>query len=120
MRNMSILVVDDDESLVRTFKMILEAEGYHVDAAASGSEALEMCGSSVYDLIILDVMLKDMRGDEVIRCLRKLHKRVRVLLITGYSTFKESIDALSLGVSEILLKPISPDELVRAVREALS
>lgn len=53
------------------------------------------------------------------RCLKN-RRGLKVLLITGYSTFKDSIDALSLGISEILLKPISPEELLRAVGEALS
>lgn len=113
------MLVDDDEGLVSTFKTILEAEGYHVDIATTGRGALQKCEDTVFDLVILDFMLPDMRGDEVLRCL-KIRRRMKALLITGYSTFKDSIDALSLGISEILLKPISPEELLRAVGEALS
>jgi DNA-binding response OmpR family regulator len=120
MKNISILLVDDDKSLVETFNMILKGEGYDVDVAATGNEALEKIGNSHFDLVILDVVLPDMRGDEVVRGLRRLHRNVKILLITGYSTFKDSIDILNLGISEILLKPISPEELLRAVREALS
>ncbi|MBS7638003.1 response regulator [Candidatus Bathyarchaeota archaeon] len=114
------MIVDDDEGLVSTFKGILEAEGYNVDVATTGRGALEKCEDTVFDLVILDFMLPDMRGDEVLRYLKKIHRGLKVLLITGYSTFKDSIDALSLGISEILLKPISPEELLRAAGEALS
>ncbi|MBS7652464.1 MAG: response regulator [Candidatus Bathyarchaeia archaeon] len=120
MKRKSILLVDDDIGLVSTFRMILDGAGYHVDVAATGREALKRFEDSVFDLIILDVMLPDLRGDEVLRCLRRLHRGIKALLITGYSTLQDSIDALGLGVSEILLKPISPEELLRAVREALS
>lgn len=62
MRNKWILLVDDDEGLVSTFKTIIEAEGYHIDVATTGREALEKCEDTVFDLVILDFMLPDMRG----------------------------------------------------------
>lgn len=112
-------MVDDDESLVDTFQSVLQKEGFSVETAKSGREALEKVERTRFHLIILDIILPDITGDEVTRILRKSDSRLPVVFITGSSNFQESIDALDLGVNEILLKPISPVEILRVAHEAL-
>ena len=115
-----VLLVDDDEALVESFKSILEGEGYIVEKALTGQQALEKASRGDFDLAILDIVLQDYRGDKVAIKLRKANEKMGLIFITGYPSFQSSIDALDIGVSEILLKPISPEELINSTREALS
>ena len=118
-----ILIVDDDELQLRTFKRILEGEGHPVMASTTGAAALEMAERGErgkFSLAFLDIKLPDIRGDELARRLRELDGGLSLILITGYPSMQDCIDALDLGIHEILLKPIDSEELLRVTREALS
>ncbi len=118
MGDRKILVVDDDKSLVNSFKMILQSEGYFVEAALTGKDALNRAKKNSFDLAIVDIKLPDVMGDEVARKLKKQDEKIEIILITGYPFFQDCIDSLEIGVNEILLKPISADELIRVTKEA--
>ena len=120
MKRKRILFVDDDVTLVETFKKILENEGYVVEVALTGHQAFEKVDEVEFDLIILDIRLPDIIGEEVARKVREQDETVNIVMITGYPDFQDSINALDIGVHDILLKPIGPDELLRVTREALS
>jgi len=115
-----ILIVDDDELQLRTFKSILEGEGHPVMASTTGVAAIEMAERGKFSLAILDIKLPDIRGDELARRLRELDGGLSIILVTGYPSMQDCIDALDLGIHEILLKPIDSEELLRVTREALS
>lgn len=115
-----ILIVDDDEFQLRTFKSILEGEGHPVMASTTGAAALEMAERGKFSLALLDIKLPDIRGDELARRLRELDGGLSIILVTGYPSMQDCIDALDLGIHEILLKPIDSEELLRVTREALS
>ena len=119
MNGKKILLVDDDENLVNTLQSILQREGFTVDTAKSGREAIEKAERTRFHLIILEIILPDISGDEVTRILRNSYDRLPIVFITSYSNFQDSIDALDLGVHEILLKPISPVEILRIAQEVL-
>ena len=114
-----ILIVDDDESINAVFKTMLEEQGYTVNTASSGQEALSLADSS-FDLVILDIKLPDITGDEVAKVMRERRIADKIVLMTGYPEMEDCIDMLGIGIQEILLKPISPDEILRVAREALS
>jgi len=114
-----ILLVDDDEALVNTYRDILRREGYHVEAAFTGKEALDKVKHQRFDLVILDIVLPDIRGDMVASAIRRDDDSVGLIFITGYPSFQDCIDALDIGIHEILLKPIAPRELLEATRELL-
>ena len=116
----NILLVDDDEALVEVFQAILENEGYFVEAAYTGGQALKKLEASEFDLILLDIKLPDIMGDEVAKKVRERDDKTRIVMITGFPEFQEAIDALNLGISEILLKPISPDEIIRVTKYIIS
>ncbi len=116
---MRILIVDDEESITDIFQLILEDEGYTVDTASSGQEALSLAESQ-YDLVVLDIDLHDISGDQVAKVILKRHADVKIVLMTGYPEFVESIWALDIDVADILIKPFSPDVLQRLIREVLS
>ena len=120
MNEKKILVVEDDEKLLPTYQSILQEGGYVVETATTGNQALEKAEKTKFNLVLLDLKLPDIMGDEVAKVIRARDDEVPITLITGYPTLQESIDALELGIYEILIKPIGIDELLRSVQEACS
>lgn len=116
----NILLVDDDEDMLILFQRILEGNGYSVEVATTGRGALELCESSGFQLAIVDIKLPDIRGNDLVRQLRKNDGKMVFILITGYPSLQECIDALDLGIHEILLKPIEVNELLSVTDEAIS
>jgi DNA-binding response OmpR family regulator len=113
---MRILIVDDEESITEVFQLILEDEGYKVDTASSGQEALSL-SESQYDLVVLDIGLRDISGGQVAKVILKRHTDVKIVLMTGYPELVESKWALDIDIADILVKPFSPDVLQRLIRE---
>jgi len=119
MKKRCILLVDDDETQLRTFQEILQEAGYLVETATTGEQALDKVKTARFDLVVLDIKLPDILGDEVARLLRRQDEKSGIILMTGYRSFQDCIDALDIGINEILLKPIEPDELLRATKDSL-
>ena len=116
----SILVVDDDKNLANTFKLILQSVGFHVDTAATGLQALYKANKQNFDLVILDMNLPDMLGDEVAEKLKENNETINIIMITGYSSFKDGLDGKDLGINEVLMKPIPPEDLVKMAKKTLT
>ncbi len=116
----SILVVDDDKNLANTFKLILQSVGFHVDTAATGLQALYKANRAKFDLVILDMNLPDMLGDEVAEKLKENNDHMNIIMITGYSSFKDGLDGKDLGIDEVLMKPIPPEDLVKMAKKTLT
>jgi CheY-like chemotaxis protein len=106
-----ILVVDDDENLANTFKLLLESVGYMVDTAFNGEQALIKINCKIYDLILLDLNLPDMLGNEMAEEIKERCKQTDIVYITGYSMLKEEVEK-RFENEEILMKPIEPDVLL--------
>jgi CheY-like chemotaxis protein len=115
----SILVVDDDKNLANTFKLVLQSVGFSVETAVTGLQALYKVKRKKYDLIILDINLPDMLGDEVAEKLRESDEDTNIIMITGYSSFKNEINDKELGIREVLMKPIPPEDLVNITKKTL-
>lgn len=115
-----ILLVDDDLPLINSFKSILKNKGYIVESSSTGKRALNKAEKTKFDLAILDIVLPDIRADELAMELKKKNRNTVIILITGLPHFQDCIDILDLGIYDILLKPISPDELLKICRDALS
>ena len=109
----NILFVDDDVILVETSIKILAIWGHLAEPAYNGEEAINKTRTGKYDLLILDINLPDMSGFEVVKRIRAFNKKIGIVLITGYPELKDAIDTLDYDLFEILLKPITPKELVR-------
>ena len=114
-----ILLIDDDETILIPFQHILQDEGYQVDTASNGREALEKAWETEYQMVISDIKLPDVQGIEVARKIRKQYKDIRLIIITGFPNLADSLETIDLGIDEILIKPIKPDELLRAVKESI-
>jgi CheY-like chemotaxis protein len=115
----NILVVDDDKSLANTFKLVLQSVGFNVDTAITGLQALYKINRKQYDLVILDINLPDMLGDEVAEKIRETSSEINIIMITGYSSFKDDLKEEELGIKEVLLKPIPPEDLVKITKKTL-
>ena len=113
-----ILLVDDDDTITTPFQLILQNAGYQVDIALTGQQALEKLEETDYQVAILDIILPDIKGEEIARKIRKQNDDIRFIIITGYSEIDDSVEAIDVGIDDILLKPIEPDELLRTVKES--
>lgn len=114
----TILIVDDEPKIVEVLTLYLKADGFHVVTAATGKEALAIADSYPLGLIVLDLMLPDMTGEEVCRSIRAF-SRVPILMLTAKSTESDRVTGLSLGADDYLVKPFSPRELTARVRAIL-
>ncbi|MEJ8545156.1 response regulator transcription factor [Brevibacillus borstelensis] len=114
----TILIVDDEPQIVEILSSYLQKEGYHVVTAASGTEVLEWTHSTGIDLVVLDLMLPDISGEEVCGRIRR-ESRVPILMLTAKSGEPDRIAGLELGADDYLVKPFSPRELVARIRAIL-
>ncbi len=110
-----ILVVEDELSIRDNIVYALESEGFRVDCAATGSEALEMAGKNDYQLVVLDVGLPDINGFDVCQSLRKT-SHVPVIFLTARSSEVDRVVGLEIGADDYVTKPFSPRELSARVR----
>jgi CheY-like chemotaxis protein len=117
-----VLVVDDEEPVRSLVTAILHAAGFRVHAAANGPEALDLFSSHPgdFDLVILDYVMPDMDGTEVMRELRRLVPSVKVILSSGHSSCFDLRDLVAAGVTAFLPKPYRPQDLLRVVRDVLA
>ena len=114
---MRVLLVEDDLTCARALSLILKAEaGAAVDAVDTGEEALEMIRHYDYDAVILDLMLPDIEGYEVLRRLRASGKDTPVLVLTGISRAEAKVRAFSAGADDVMTKPFDKTELVARIR----
>lgn len=114
-----VLVVDDEESVRVTTAAILEQEGYFVETASDGTEALHKVARGGYDLVLTDLRMEDMDGITLLHELQTKHPGVVTIVLTGYASIESSIDALRQGVYDYLVKPCVVDDLKRTVLRAL-
>lgn len=115
----SILVMDDDKDILNLFKDTLEEDGYKVVAVSTGRDAVTRAQEEQIHVAILDIIMHDVTGDSVAAELKRINDLIKIIFISGYSRIQDSINALNLGVSEILIKPVTAEELLHAVKLAL-
>jgi two-component system, OmpR family, response regulator len=113
---MRLLVAEDDEKLARALAKGLRHEGYAVDVAATGDDALELAGACDYDGIVLDVMMPGRDGFDVCRTLRERDCRSPVLMLTARRAVRDRITGLDAGADDYLMKPFDFGELLARVR----
>jgi DNA-binding response OmpR family regulator len=117
-RDRKILVVDDEERMVRFIHLNLEHDGFRVIEAFNGNQAINKARSNLPDLVLLDVMMPDLDGFEVLRVLREV-STVPVIMLTAKGEEEDRVRGLELGADDYITKPFSPRELVSRVRAVL-
>lgn len=114
-----ILVVDDDETIRKTMKAILEDEGYLVDLAGTGKEAIQKTQEKTYNIALLDIRLPDMEGLELLKLMKDGVPRTRKIMVTGYPSMQNAISALNKNADAYLLKPVDVEKLLNTVKQQL-
>jgi len=114
-----ILVVDDEKRIRESCRTVLTGEGYAVACAENGSQGLEMIGREYFDIILLDLMMPQMSGLDILPEIKEDHPDTVVIVITGYSTVEHSIEAMKAGAFDFIPKPFSPKKLKVVVSKAI-
>ena len=110
-----ILVVDDEQDICKTIKDALEKEGYVVEIAGSGNEALSLFKSVKPDLVLIDVRMPEMNGVDLLKKLREIDKDVPVAMITAYEDMALAEESLKLGAYDYIKKPFDLNYLRQSV-----
>ena len=118
MTPIKILVVEDEENLARFLELELIHEGYEVEKAEDGRRALELALSADFDLILLDIMIPELNGLEVLRRLQK-EKDTPVILLTARDSVMDKVSGLDAGAVDYITKPFAIEELLARIRVAL-
>jgi DNA-binding NtrC family response regulator len=117
--NARILVVDDDENIRKVLKTILEDEGYTVDEAENAKKAIEKSRRNVYNLALIDIRLPDMEGIELLTKMKDTVPKMRKIIITGYPTLQNAIEAVNRGADAYILKPFDMEKVLATIKEQL-
>ena len=116
---MSILIVDDEEVLQDVLTSLLREEGFETRSARTGAEGLELLEREEIDLVLLDLMLPDISGLEVLKRIRVDDPDQQIIVITAYSSIESAIDAMREGAFHYIPKPFKNEEVLLTVRKAL-
>jgi len=114
-----ILIVDDEKNILKVMVASLKREGYEVETAMSGEEAIGKAGANRYNLVITDYKLPGLNGLDLLQELRVRDKDLPVIILTAYGTIEKAVEAMKKGASNYLTKPINLDELTLVVKDAI-
>lgn len=116
----TILVVDDEITVCKSIRKALVCEDYDIDIAVSGEEALRMEEKKTYDVMVVDLMMPGLSGLDLLRSLKAKSPSVQVIMVTGYPTMKNTLQAMQIGAFDFLPKPFLPANLRSLVARALA
>ena len=114
-----ILIVEDDSFFSGVFTDLLKEDGYHVEVASSGKEALKMIRIGDYQLVVSDLVMHDLSGLEILSAVKRIDPTVDVIMVTGHANVETAIYALKNGALDYLIKPINPDEFRHIVAHCM-
>jgi two-component system cell cycle response regulator len=114
-----ILIVEDDENIRKTLSNILQQQGYKTDTAKSGREAEQKTEANFYNLALLDIKLPDMEGTQLLAKLHKTTPKMVKIMVTGYPSLENAMEALNKGADAYVTKPVKPAKLLALIEEKL-
>ncbi|MCX5750573.1 MAG: response regulator [Candidatus Saganbacteria bacterium] len=118
-QKVKIMVVDDEPSVLESFKMILKIKDYDVDTYPDGASALSVLKPNVYDMAFVDLKLPGMDGIEILKRIKETDPNVEVAIVTAYATESSHANAITLGALEYLRKPFLMEEIYELVERGL-
>lgn len=118
-RRTSILVVDDDAAIRRTLSKILEKKGYSVETVESGGKAIEASNERLFNAALIDIRLLDMEGTDLLEKLKKTVPKMVKIIVTGYPSLQNAIEAVNKGADGYVLKPFDVGELLALIEKHL-
>jgi len=114
-----ILVIDDDETVRRSLEAVLKEDGYEVDVAENGKEAIAKSKARLYNLALVDLRLPDMDGIELLTTMRDTTPKMVKIIVTGYPSLENAIEAVNRGADGYIVKPYTVEDLLRKIKEHL-
>jgi DNA-binding NtrC family response regulator len=114
-----ILIVDDDESIRKVLAAVLEENGYMIDAAEDGKEAIEKTDKDFYNLALVDIRLPDIEGSKLIAMMKETTPRMRKIIITGFPSLQNAVEALNKGADAYIIKPFDMDKVLQTIKDQL-
>ena len=118
-KNARILIIDDDENIRKALAAILEEEGYMVDTAETAKQAIEKTEKNIYNLALIDMRLPDMEGIELLTKMKDTTPKMRKVIVTGYPTLHNAIEAVNRGADAYILKPFDVEKVLATIKEQL-
>ncbi|UCG37114.1 MAG: sigma-54-dependent Fis family transcriptional regulator [Candidatus Bathyarchaeota archaeon] len=114
-----ILIVEDEQDMLLGLQKILSNQGHNVDIAGSGSAGLERIQESDFDIVVTDLKMPDVDGMELLRKVKEIHSDTMVIVITGYGTVENAVEAMKRGAYDYITKPFDAEHIMMVVRKAL-
>ena len=114
-----ILIVDDDDAICKTLSAILQAEGYQIATATTAIDAITQAKATFFNMALLDIKLPDMNGTLLLEQLQRITPETVKIMITGYPSLKNAVEALNSGADSYIMKPIDPAELLKTIKDKL-
>ena len=115
----AILIVEDDTSIRETLKTILQQKGYNTDTAKNGKEAIQKSQTKFFNLALLDIKLPDIEGTKLLTTMHKTLPKMMKIMITGYPSLENAVEALNQGADAYIIKPVKPEKLLALIEEKL-
>ena len=117
--NLKVLFVEDEESIRISLKETIGDEFEKFSIAKDGKEGLEKFSNNQYDLVISDISMPNMSGLEMVSQIKKISKNIPIILLTAYSEKEKLLQAIDVGVTKYLIKPVDPEELIKTISEII-
>lgn len=114
-----ILLIDDDENILKVLQTILEDEGYFVETANTAKKGIEKSNKAFYNLALIDVRLPDMEGIELLPKLRNTKPKMRKIIVTGYPTLQNAVSAVNKGADAYVMKPFEVEKILQTIKDQL-
>jgi len=115
----SILIVEDDANIRETLNTILQQKGYNTDTAKNGQEATQKSQTKFFNLALLDIKLPDIEGTKLLTTMHETLPKMIKIMITGYPSLENAVEALNLGADAYIIKPVKPEKLLALIEEKL-
>jgi DNA-binding NtrC family response regulator len=118
-RPVSILLVEDDSRISETLSLILQQRGYEVHVARNGQEAIQKSKEAFFNVALLDIKLPDMEGTKLLTAMHETMPGMIKIMITGYPSLENAVEALNQGADAYLIKPVKPEGMLAVIKEKL-
>jgi DNA-binding NtrC family response regulator len=114
-----ILIIDDDENIRKVLTTILEDEGYDIESVDTAKKAIERTRRKFYNLALIDIRLPDMEGIELLTKMKNTTPKIRKIIITGYPTLQNAVEAVNRGADAYIMKPFDMEKVLEEIKDQL-
>ncbi len=118
MKPLEVLVIDDESVICDACEMVLSEKGHSVAISTNGTDGLRAIRQQAYDIVLLDMKLPDMDGMQILKTVLEEKPDLCIIVMTGYSSISNAVEAIKQGADNYLAKPFTDDELIEAVEKA--